>query len=107
MSRFLQAHGFDAVHTLELPEANKTTDRELIRIAVKENRIVVTKDSDFLDSFMVSGLPEKLIIVRTGNINNKELVQLFEKYLELLITMISRSNLVEITRSKIAEHGQS
>jgi len=40
-----------------LPNKEFTTDSEIREISVKENRIVITKDSDFLDSFFVKAIP--------------------------------------------------
>jgi len=48
--------------------------------------------------------PAKLIIVRTGNIINKDLLVLFRENLNLTIEMIGRSNLAEVGLSGIAEH---
>ena len=67
-------------------------------------KIVVTKDNDFLESFLLNSQPEKLIVVRTGNIPNPILLKIFDNNLELIKSMISRSNLIEITRNEIAEH---
>jgi len=44
-------------------------------------------------------------MVKTGNISNKNLIGLFNEYLDILIQMISRSDLVEINQTEIAEHG--
>ena len=104
LCNLFRENGIDAIHTLELPNGNQTTDREVIEIASKENRVVVTKDSDFLNSFLISGQPQKLIVVRTGNISNTDLLKIFQAHLKLITTMISRSNLVEVSRSEIAEH---
>jgi predicted nuclease of predicted toxin-antitoxin system len=37
----------DAIHTLDLPDGNSTTDEQIIALATKEQRVVVSKDSDF------------------------------------------------------------
>jgi len=66
--------GQDATHTLELPDGNATTDIEIIRLATAENRIVISKDRDFLDSFLVAGQPPRLLWVTTGNISNNDLM---------------------------------
>jgi predicted nuclease of predicted toxin-antitoxin system len=50
-------------------------------------------------------LPEKLIVIKTGNIPNLLLLKIFEDNLQLIIEMLSRSNLVEISKTDIAEHG--
>jgi predicted nuclease of predicted toxin-antitoxin system len=74
-------------------------------LSSSENRIVVTKDLDFLDNYMVKSKPQKLILVKTGNITNKELLEIFTTNLGLIIEMIERSSLIEIGRTYIAEHG--
>ncbi len=103
LSDFLIQQGYDSVHTLDLPDKNKTKDKQIIQKAIEENRIVISKDSDFLDSFLLRSLPPKLIMVKTGNVSNTKLIQIFGDNLENIVTMISRSNLVEITKSDIAE----
>ncbi|WP_224996923.1 DUF5615 family PIN-like protein [Cesiribacter sp. SM1] len=103
LADFLNQKGFDAIHTLELPNQNKTKDWQIAKIANNENRIVISKDSDFLDSFLVKSEPSKLIIVKTGNIPNRQLLRIFDDHFDTLIKMISRSDLVEISRTEIAE----
>jgi len=104
LSNLLNYRGHNAIHTLDLPLSNATPDTEIIKLSSEEQRIVITKDSDFLDSFLVNSLPEKLIIVKTGNIPNFQLLKIFDTNLALIVSMISRSNLVEINTSDIAEH---
>lgn len=103
LSDFLNRKGFDSKHTLDLPLKNKTSDEEIIKLAGKENRIVISKDVDFLDSHLLNILPKKLIMVKTGNIPNKQLIEIFDKNLNLIMEMIKRSNLVEVNQSFIAE----
>lgn len=104
LSDFLNQKGFDSYHTLDLPDRNKTKDSQIAKLANEEGRIVISKDIDFLESFIVRSEPQKLIIIKTGNISNRHLLQIFENNLEALIQMISRSNLLEISRTEIAEH---
>lgn len=51
LSKYLEKRGFDVIHTDDLPNKEFTTDNEIREISVKEERIVITKDSDFLDSY--------------------------------------------------------
>ena len=44
---WLQEQGHDAIHTLDLPRKNATPDSEVIKYAVTDSRIVVSKDSVF------------------------------------------------------------
>jgi predicted nuclease of predicted toxin-antitoxin system len=52
---------------------------------------------------MLKGLPPKLVMVKTGNIPNKQLIQIFYDNMEIIVQMLSRSNLIEISQTDIAE----
>ncbi|MBT0810076.1 DUF5615 family PIN-like protein [Litoribacter ruber] len=104
LSDFLVKKGFDSIHTLELPDKNNTTDRQILEVATKDKRIVISKDADFLESFIINSQPRKLILVKTGNLPNNQLLGIFDRNLEVLISMISRSNLIEINSAEIVEH---
>ena len=45
---WLREHGHDALHTLDLPEGNRTADTSITALADGEHRVVVTKDADFV-----------------------------------------------------------
>ncbi len=40
-------------------------------------KLVVTRDADFKNSFLINRSPKKLIKISLGNITNDELIQLF------------------------------
>ena len=46
----VQQAGLDATHTLELPDGNRTTDQTLIALSITNQAVLVTKDSDFVES---------------------------------------------------------
>src|SRR5437879_4424434 len=73
MTAWLTTAGCDAIHTLDLPSANRTTDEEINNVADREQRIVVTKDADFVDAHILRGRPAKLLLISTGNISNRDL----------------------------------
>jgi len=79
LKKILIELGQDAIHTDDLSTKEKTTDNQIREISEKENRIVITKDSDFVDSFYIKRIPKKLLLVSTGNIVNKILFELFRK----------------------------
>jgi predicted nuclease of predicted toxin-antitoxin system len=81
VAHMLQSVGYDTIHTKDLPNRNATTDEEINMISIQENRIVISKDSDFLDSFIIRKQPYKLLQVTTGNIKNTELEAIFLKNL--------------------------
>jgi predicted nuclease of predicted toxin-antitoxin system len=76
MANWFQGAGCDAVHTLDLPKGNATTDHDVSEIAKPDGRIVVTKDADFVSTHLLHGAPAKLLLVSTGNITNRELESL-------------------------------
>ena len=47
----------------------RTSDSEIINLSMSENRIIITKDKDFLDSHILQK-PNKLLLVISGNIKN-------------------------------------
>ncbi len=60
----LREAGYDAVHTLDLPHGNRITDSEINRLSELETRVVVTKDADFVNSFIVARRPVGRMPVR-------------------------------------------
>lgn len=50
VTQFRQA-GLEAIHTLDLPDGNRITDRAINELSVKEPCVVVTKDADLVGSF--------------------------------------------------------
>ncbi|MEX0904526.1 MAG: DUF5615 family PIN-like protein [Balneolaceae bacterium] len=104
LSEFLSAHDIESKHTLDLPNRNATPDSEVIRFADEENRIVISKDSDFLDNYILDGSPRKLLIVSTGNINNRDLIRSFEKNLETLKSLFEENSVIEIDEEEIHVH---
>jgi predicted nuclease of predicted toxin-antitoxin system len=95
---WLRAKGYDAIHTLELPEKNLTTDEEISRISISDKRIVISKDSDFYDRYFNKLEPYKLIFLTTGNIRTNDLIEIFEKNLSTIIFEISNNSVIELTR---------
>ncbi len=104
LARLLQMSGYDVIHTRDLPGQNATTDSEINAISMQQERVVVTKDRDFLDSFLLRQQPYKLLLVTTGNITNTELVELFAKNLLQLADLFEQHSLIEINRDDIIVH---
>jgi predicted nuclease of predicted toxin-antitoxin system len=104
LSLLLSQLNHDSVHTLDLPNQNSTSDKEIIHFTQIQNRILIRKDSDFLTSYLVNDSPKKLILVSTGNISNRDLIKIFEENIDLIVQMLNRSNLIEINVANIIEH---
>jgi len=98
---FLKWKGYDALHTLDLPDKNRTKDAQINQISIEQKRVLISKDLDFIESLLISNKPYKLIYVATGNITNKELIGLFSKNLIKIVDAVNRNRLIEITDKKI------
>ena len=72
----LRAAGHEAVHTSVLPARNRTPDRIINDLSMRDQRVVVTKDTDFYHSHVLQRKPWKLLLVRTGNIRTRDLKKL-------------------------------
>jgi predicted nuclease of predicted toxin-antitoxin system len=104
LAQELAASGHDAIHTLDLAAGNRTQDQEIVSIAIRENRIVITKDNDFVSSFLLRGAPPKLLLISTGNISNDKLSELLAANLIALEKAFRESNFIELSSSMLAIH---
>ncbi len=104
LARELTAAGHDAVHTLDFPAANRTPDKEIVALAIRENRIVATKDNDFVTSFLLQGAPPKLLLISTGNISNDDLSKLIAANLPALEKAFGKYDFVELSALTITIH---
>jgi predicted nuclease of predicted toxin-antitoxin system len=85
VSDFLCDKGHDCIHTLDLPNKNRTSDKEILAISINEQRIVITKDSDFLESFIT-------------------LLQILDQHLDTMINHLLYHSLIEINKTEIIIH---
>ena len=104
LARWLGTEGHDAVHTMDLPAGNRTEDAQINAISTREQRIVVTKDVDFVDTFLLQRTPHKLLLVTTGNIGNPELVRLFEDNLDGIVHALETSDFIELSHDSMIFH---
>lgn len=101
---FLISLGHDAIHTLDLPDGNRTTDQAINELSIREERVVVTKDSDFVNSLLIRKTPFKLFLVSTGNIKNKDLENLFQVNIDQIVSLFEKYTFVEMNRDSIIIH---
>ena len=100
---WLKEAGHEALHTLDLPKKNRTTDDELIACATRDGRIVISKDADFVQSFLVTSEPP-LLLISTGNISNADLEKILRDNLSAIEAAFASSRFVEITREALVVH---
>jgi predicted nuclease of predicted toxin-antitoxin system len=105
MVGWLTSAGCDAVHTLDLPDGNQTTDTQVIVCADQEQRVVVTKDADFVNEHVLHTRPAKLLLVSTGNISNRELEALIVPLIPDLVREFQVNSFLELGRAGIIVRG--
>ncbi|MDE2905411.1 MAG: hypothetical protein F4137_01155 [Acidobacteria bacterium] len=104
LAHWLEAEGHDAIHTLDLPAGNRTEDTQVSSLSMREQRVVVTKDMDFVDTFLLQRTPYKLLLVATGNIGNPELVRILEDNLDDIVLALETSDFVELGHDFLISH---
>jgi predicted nuclease of predicted toxin-antitoxin system len=100
----LRESDHDVVHTLELPGGNRTTATEINRLSVAEQRVVISKDADFVNSYLLRNKPYKLLLVSTGNISNVELEALFVAHFDDVAAAFKTHSFIELTRDSLILH---
>lgn len=87
LSTFLKKKGHDCVHTTDTFRGHLLQDEEIVEIAIKSERSVITKDSDFKHNYHANGAPPKILYLSFGNIGNKDLLGYFEAYIDKLVKL--------------------
>lgn len=85
LCKFLSLFDCDAIHTTDFPNGHLMDDQLIAKIAANEDRIIITKDSDFYDSYILKGPPPKILLLKFGNISNKDLMQNFNSNIEVIV----------------------
>jgi predicted nuclease of predicted toxin-antitoxin system len=70
-------------------------------LSVRDQRVVISKDTDFYYSHLLLQRPHKLLLIRTGNIRTRELKALLETHLVGIIQALEANSLVELDRSEV------
>lgn len=102
--RWLRAAGHDAVHTRDLPDGNCTTDKQINEISIRDQRIVITKDVDFVDSLLLHRRPYKLLLISTGNIENAALEAVLSRCLVEIVAAFDEASFIELNRKSWMIH---
>ena len=102
---WLSNNGHPSIHTLDLPQGNKTPDNILSQIADTDRRILITKDADFVESHLLQQTPQNLLLLSTGNMSNNELIQVFENNMPKIIEAFATSAFLELNQFNLIIRG--
>jgi predicted nuclease of predicted toxin-antitoxin system len=79
MARWLSSHGHQATHVFDIG-LQAAGDPVIWEHARKSNAVIISKDEDFVDRWLLSDAPVALIWIRKGNCSNRALMAWFEPF---------------------------
>ncbi|SHJ42310.1 Predicted nuclease, contains PIN domain, potential toxin-antitoxin system component [Tangfeifania diversioriginum] len=101
--RHLTSRGYETIHVNDILDKWLTSDKQICEYADQKDFIVISKDSDFRNSFYVKRTPSKLIKINLGNISNSELVQIITDNLPQIQKLNKNSSfIVEINLNSVS-----
>lgn len=77
---------------LESLGVRHSKDKDICIYADTNDFIVVTKDADFRNSFLVEGTPGKLVRIKLGNLSTSILIKVISENLEAIQTLNSKGS---------------
>ena len=104
LAEVLRERGYDVIHTDDLPDKDETKDTVIRQIATREERVVITKDSDFQDSYLLFGEPSRLLLLTTGNIKNRQLLDLFRNNISTISDLFNFHKFIELDNDDYIIH---
>lgn len=79
--KHINSLGYEAIHVNNILDKWFTSDAKISEYADENDLILISKDSDFRDSFYLNNSPKKLIKINLGNISNLELLNIFSSHI--------------------------
>ena len=98
---FLNA-GITAIHVNQLKKEKGVSikDQQLRRLAIYQNWVIVTKDDDFVKSFISRKVPEKLVFL-VGLDDKQQLLARIEEIVPELEDLLTKYDFLEVNHSGI------
>jgi len=98
----LKSFGFEAIHVTQILDKSETKDSDICRYADQHDYVVITKDADFRNSFLLHQTPKKIIKINQGNLSNSVLLNIFSENMDA-ISNLNKKNcfLIEIDTDNI------
>ena len=84
VSKRIEELGHNSTHVNFILNKWNTTDAQITEYAERNNLILITKDQDFRNGFLLNSKPKKLVKINLGNISNKKLSEIIESLLDTI-----------------------
>ncbi len=89
-----QELALDCVHATRIGE--QITDSELWNYAKRHDMIILTRDTDFFDRFLLLGPPPKVVWIRLGNLTKQQLIQEILRRWSVIRSLIQKPDLIQV-----------
>ena len=105
LARYLSDKGYNTIHTTSFPDGHLLSDNEIVEIAIRDQRIVISKDGDFFDNYLLKGCPPAVLLLQFGNIKNADLLQHFDTNMNVIDERFEQgAELILFSTSRISEY---
>lgn len=102
LSHFFRYREIDSKHTQDYENGIFMDDARIVEIAINENRIIVTKDIDFFNNYILTGAPPKVLLLKIGNISNNDLLDLFKNNIDSIISKFeNKADIIIVSKNSI------
>ncbi len=99
---FLCDEGHQAIHVNDILQGDHTKDTEISFFATRNEHIVMSKDKDFRDSFLLRQLPDLLLKIELGNLSTHSLIELLKQNLDTISSeMNSKPCMIELSKDSL------
>ena len=100
LSKRLEQLGHQSEHVNNILDKWHTLDRDITTYVDALEGILITKDQDFRNSYLLNRTPRKLIKINLDNISNGELLRIIETHLDLISELDKehKSFMIEINK---------
>ncbi len=85
--KLLTELGYESKHVNELPDKWFTKDQDICKYCDEHNYVVITKDKDFKDSYLIKREPKKLIKINLGNVSTSDLLSVFNEHIASIASL--------------------
>ena len=97
----LEAHGHEGVHAHEIG-LDRAADRQMLAVARRENKVVITADLDFPRLLALSSAEGPgLILFRGGNYSDAEMRDLLDRVLTEIPSEILETSICVVDRKRV------
>src|SRR5438132_11226569 len=77
LARWIRSQGHQAEHVFDLG-FHRADDPVIWEYALNQSAVIISKDEDFVDHWLLSDRPVPLVWIRKGNCSNRALLAWFE-----------------------------